>query len=97
MVDGATRGASGGVETARGAGNDARRGTWGGGVIGLDSSRESRSVGRELPDLPARGKTSSLKTTCQQGKRHLCGQGSSQGRGKDWNKEIAYEERWRKC
>jgi hypothetical protein len=63
-VDGATRGmgrgARRGVEVARGAGNGARRGTWGGGVIGSDSRRESRSMGGEEP---ARGNTSSSKTT----------------------------------
>jgi hypothetical protein len=56
----ARRGASGGVEAARGAGNGARRGAWGGGVIGSDSNRESRSMGGEEP---TRGNTSSSKTT----------------------------------
>ena len=56
---GAGRGTSGGIEAAHGAGNAARRGTWGGGEIGLDSTRESRSVGGEEP---ARGNTSSSKT-----------------------------------
>jgi hypothetical protein len=59
-VDGATRGASGGVEATRGVGNDAWQGTWGGGVTGSDSRRESRSVGGEEP---ARGNISSSKTT----------------------------------
>jgi hypothetical protein len=57
---GAGRGTSGGIEVAHGAGNSARRGAWGGGEIGLDSTRESRSMGGE--EL-ARGNTSSSKTT----------------------------------
>jgi hypothetical protein len=48
------------VEAARGAGNSARRGTWEEGEIGSDSRRESRSMGGEGP---ARGNTSSSKTT----------------------------------
>jgi hypothetical protein len=54
------RGAHGGVEVACDVGNNARRGAWGGGVIRSDSRRESRSVGGEEP---ARGNTSSSKTT----------------------------------
>jgi hypothetical protein len=64
LVDGAARGAgrgmSEGVVAVRGASNGARRGTWGGGETGSDSRRESRSVGGEEP---ARGNTSSSKTT----------------------------------
>jgi hypothetical protein len=71
VVDGVARGAgridgapkeivSGGVVAARGAGNGARRGAGGGGGIGSDSRRESRSVGGVEP---ARGNTSSSKTT----------------------------------
>jgi hypothetical protein len=63
-VDGAACGAgrsvSGGVEAVRGAGNGVRRGAWGGGVTGSESRRESRSAGGEEP---ARGNTSSSKTT----------------------------------
>jgi hypothetical protein len=57
---GAGRGASGGVEATCGAGNDARRGAWGGGVTGSYSRRELRSMGGEEP---TRGNTSSSKTT----------------------------------
>jgi hypothetical protein len=56
-VDGAVRE---GGDAARGAGNGARRGTWEGGVLGSNSRRESRSGGG---DEPARGNTSSSKTT----------------------------------
>jgi hypothetical protein len=66
-VTGAARGAGGvdgvareGGEAARGAGNGARRGAWEGWVLGSNSRRESRSVGGEEP---ARGNTSSSKTT----------------------------------
>jgi hypothetical protein len=73
-VDGATRGAGGvdraargaeevvcgGVVATRGAGKGASRGTGGGRGIGSDSRRESRSVGGVEP---ARGNTSSSKTT----------------------------------
>jgi hypothetical protein len=64
VVDGAERGTgisvSHGGEATRGAGNGARRGTWEEGETGLDSRRESRSVGGEGP---ARGNTSSSKMT----------------------------------
>jgi hypothetical protein len=64
VVGGAARGAeigaSRGVEVAWGAGNGARQGTWEEGETGSDSRRESRSVGGEGP---ARGNTSSSKTT----------------------------------
>jgi hypothetical protein len=64
VIDGATRGvgigASRSVETARGAGNGARRGAWEEGETRSDSRRESRSVGGEGP---ARGNTSSSNTT----------------------------------
>jgi hypothetical protein len=56
-VDGAVRE---GGEATRGAGNGARQGAWEGWVLGSDSRRESRSVGGEEP---ARGNTSSTKTT----------------------------------
>jgi hypothetical protein len=73
-IDGAARGvgvgdraahgegrmASGGGEAARGASNSVRRGAWGEWVLGSDSGRESRSVGGQEP---ARGNTSSSKTT----------------------------------
>jgi hypothetical protein len=69
-VCGAGRMASGGVEAdgaareggepALGASNGARRGAWGERVLGSDSRRKSRSVGGEEP---ARGNTSSSKTT----------------------------------
>jgi hypothetical protein len=64
VVDGATRGVgictSRGVEAARGVANGARRGTLGEGETRSDSRRDSRLVGGEGP---ARGNTSSSKTT----------------------------------
>ena len=60
VTNGATRGVEIGVEAARGAGNGARWGAYEDGETGSDSRRESRSVGREGP---ARGNTSSSKTT----------------------------------
>jgi hypothetical protein len=60
VTDGAARGASRCVEAARGASNGAKRGAWEEGKTGSDSRRKSRSVGGEVP---ARGNTSSSKTT----------------------------------
>jgi hypothetical protein len=56
---GAARGACGVDGAARGASNGARRGAWGGWVIGSYSRRESRSMGGEDP---ARGNISLSKT-----------------------------------
>jgi hypothetical protein len=64
VIDGAACGtgigASRGVEATQGAGNGVRWGAWEVVGTGSDSRRESRSVGGEGP---ARGNTSSSKTT----------------------------------